>query len=99
MKKRLLELKNGDYPLEEQSYKNALAVIECTPEDVLDKWNVFPSLNGTVSFEYKAKEIIAVSVGNTHFSFVAVRGDKVISGKRVFCAEDIRDTFTLCASI
>lgn len=61
----------GAYPIERRSYDNAVGVINNTPEEVLELWNVFPSPNGTISFEFKAREIAAMSIGNSEFSYIA----------------------------
>lgn len=76
----------GAYPLERNSYDNAVQIIENTPEEVLKLWHIFPSPNGTISFEFKAREIAAMSVGNSDFSFVARRktDHKVVRAKCEF---------------
>lgn len=76
----------GAYPIELKSYENAVLIVKNTPEKVLKLWHVFPSPNGTISFEFKAREIAAMSVGNTDFSFVARRKDdrKAIKNKMAF---------------
>ena len=61
----------GAYPIERQSYANAVMVVNNTPEDVLKLWNVFPSPNGTISLEFKAREVAAMSIGNSDFSYIA----------------------------
>lgn len=80
----------GAYPIERQSYENAISVVNNTSEEVLKLWNVFPSPNGTISFEFKAREIAAMSVGNKDFSFVARRrGDReVLKNKTRFVIKD-----------
>lgn len=72
-------------PIEKASYFNARKVVMSTPEEILKFWNVFPSPNGTISFEFKEKRIAAMSVGNTDFSYVAIddSGDS-LSAEREF---------------
>lgn len=72
-------------PIEKASYFNARKVVMSTPEETLKFWNVFPSPNGTISFEFKEKRIAAMSVGNTDFSYVAIddSGDS-LSAEREF---------------
>lgn len=61
------------FPIEQTSCNNARKVVMTTPDAVLGRWNVFPSPNGTVSFEFKEREIAAMSVGNDEFSYVAMK--------------------------
>lgn len=62
----------GAVPIERASYHNARKVVMGTPDNILKLWNVFPSPNGTISFEFKAKQIAAMSIGNEDFSYVAI---------------------------
>lgn len=59
-------------PIERASYLNARKVVMGTPDDILKLWNIFPSPNGTISFEFKDKQIAAMSIGNEDFSYVAI---------------------------
>lgn len=63
----------GAYPIQKLSYKNAVRIVKETPEEVLRLWNVFPSPNGTISFEFKAREVAAMSVGDNGFSYAAMK--------------------------
>lgn len=76
----------GAHPIERRSYDNAVLIVNNTPEEVLVLWHVFPSPNGTISFEFKEREIAAMSVGNTDFSYVARRRKdrKAVKGKMAF---------------
>jgi hypothetical protein len=67
-------------PIEKASYLNAREVVQETPDDVLQLWNVFPSPNGTISFEFKEKQIASMSVGNEAFSYVALseKGESIM---------------------
>lgn len=65
--------KYGAQPIDRRSYDNAVLIVNNTPEEVLRLWKVFPSPNGTISFEFREREIAAMSVGNTDVSFVARR--------------------------
>lgn len=62
----------GAVPIERASYYNARKVVMGTPDNILKLWNVFPSPNGTISFEFKDKQIAAMSIGNEDFSYVAI---------------------------
>lgn len=61
------------FPIEQTSCNNARKVVMATPDAVLGQWNVFPSPNGTISFEFKEQKIAAMSVGNDEFSYVAMK--------------------------
>jgi hypothetical protein len=62
----------GARPIEHASYSNAVEIVRATPNSVLRLWNVFPSPNGTISFEFKERKIAAMSVGNDDFSYIAI---------------------------
>ena len=68
------------FPIERDSYLNARKIVMDTPDSILRLWNVFPSPNGTISFEFKEREIAAMSVGNKDFSYVAMKesGDSIM---------------------
>lgn len=66
----------GAHPIQEAAYLNAVAIVRNTPENILKLWNVFPAPNGTISFEFKAREVAALSVGVDGFSFAAMKDDK-----------------------
>ncbi len=87
----------GAYPIERQSYDNAVDVVNSTPAEVLELWNVFPSPNGTISFEFKAREVAAMSIGNRDFSYIArnKRSRKVVKDKRDFDARGAADALAM----
>lgn len=68
------------FPIERDSYLNARKIVMGTPDSILQLWNIFPSPNGTISFEFKEREIAAMSVGNKDFSYVAMKesGDSIM---------------------
>ena len=69
------------YALEATSLENTEAIIKIASNDVLSHFNLFPSPNGTLSFEIKDKKVGAMSVGNTQFSYAALKeGKAVIKG-------------------
>ena len=71
----------GSYPIEKESYTNAYNIIQNSEDEVLEFWIIFPSPNGTILFEFKRDEIASVSVGNTGFSYAAMKElDNVIWG-------------------
>lgn len=80
----------GACPIEREAYENAVLIINHTPEEVLKLWHVFPSPNGTISFEFRNREIAAMSVGNSDFSYVARRKQdrKAVKGKKSFDYND-----------
>jgi hypothetical protein len=61
------------FPIERDSYLNARKIVINTPDSILRLWNVFPSPNGTISFEFKERKIATMSVGNKDFSYVAMK--------------------------
>lgn len=76
------------FPIESASYYNARKVVMSTPDSILKRWNVFPSPNGTISFEFREPKIAAMSVGNDEFSYVAMTDYKEpIMGQLVFDAD------------
>lgn len=64
------------YPLEASSLENTEAIIKIASDNVLSHFNLFPSPNGTLSFEIKDKKIGAMSVGNKQFSYAALKEGK-----------------------
>ncbi len=76
-------------PIEKDSYLNACKLVMHTPDAILALWDIFPSPNGTISLEFKNKEIAAMSIGNKEFSYVAISKDKnTIKDKRAFDASE-----------
>lgn len=63
-------------PIERDSYINACKLVMHTPDNILALWDVFPSPNGTISLEFKDKEIAVMSIGNMEFSYVAISKDR-----------------------
>ncbi len=63
----------GAYPIQQAAYLNAVSLVMNTPDKILKLWNVFPAPNGTITFEFKAREVAAMSVGNAGFSFAAMK--------------------------
>lgn len=73
--------------IEKDSYRNACKLVMRTPDAILALWDIFPSPNGTISLEFKNKEIAAMSIGNKEFSYVAISKDKnIIKDKLTFDA-------------
>lgn len=73
--------------IEKDSYMNACKLVMRTPDTILALWDIFPSPNGTISLEFKNKEIAAMSIGNKEFSYVAISKDKnTITNKLAFDA-------------
>lgn len=66
----------GAHPIEKMAYLNAVSIVKHTPDNILKQWNVFPAPNGTISFELKARETAAMSVGIDGFSFAAMKDDE-----------------------
>lgn len=66
----------GAHPIEKAAYLNAVSIVKNTPENILKLWNVFPAPNGTISFELKAREVAAMSIGTDGFSFAAMKDDE-----------------------
>lgn len=78
----------GDLPIEPLSYVNAKRAIMSAPDVMLEKWNLFPDVNGTLLLSPKEGNIGGISIGNTDFSYAAyVSNDKQISGKEPFSEE------------
>lgn len=72
------------FPIERDSYLNARKIAMDTPDSILRLWNVFPSPNGTISFEFKERNIATMSVGNKDFSYVAIKesGDYIMEQRK-----------------
>lgn len=66
----------GARPIEKAAYLNAVDIVKHTPGRILKLWNVFPAPNGTISFEFKDREVAAMSVGVDGFSFAAMKEDE-----------------------
>lgn len=74
-------------PIELKSYQNACKMVMEADDNILNLWNIFPSPNGTISFEYKERKIAALSVGNNNFSYIAIpESSKPYIGKKEFKA-------------
>lgn len=76
-------------PIIEECIARAKEIILKTDSEILNHWNIFPSPRGTVSFEFKYKEIGAVSIGIEDFSFAARNksGEK-LKGKYLYSEKD-----------
>ena len=75
----------GSYPIEKESYTNAYNIIQNSEDEVLKFWIIFPSPNGTILFEFACDEIAGISVGNTGFSYAAMKDiENVMMGEYQF---------------
>lgn len=77
------------YPLEKKSYDNTKKVIELLTGAQLSHWNIFPSPNGTFLLSAKSNDIASISVGNSEFSFAAMKGETRLMGKEPFDARRV----------
>lgn len=87
-------------PIERDSYLNARKIVMNTPDSILRLWNVFPSPNGTISFEFKERGIAAMSVGNKDLSYVAVKesGDSIME-QREFNVDKAVDALIVMSNL
>lgn len=87
-----LELEEGwdgydAVPLEKDTYENVSGLINRLPHDVLEKWEMFPSDNGTVLLVLKKQVVATVNIGNTTVSYIARTND----GKNIKRGRDAFD--------
>lgn len=83
----------GAHPIQKAACDNAISIINQTPEHILKLWNVFPAPNGTISFEFKAREVAMMSIGVDGFSFAAMKDDEdPIMGEMDFDAEQASES-------
>lgn len=90
---------NDELPMEDLSVANALAAVEATTSEELEKWTVFPSTNGTILFSPLDNFIAGISIGNDEFSYAAIgNAGQEIKGKEPFSVKSFKLAISLINS-
>lgn len=91
-----LELEAGwdgydSIPLEDAAYDNAVSLISRLPHEILEKWEMFPSDNGTVLMVLKKHVLATVNIGKTTVSYIAKAedGSDIRRGRGAFDVETV----------
>ncbi|MCF0186283.1 MAG: hypothetical protein HUJ98_07340 [Bacteroidaceae bacterium] len=82
----------GAVPMEETTLNNVKSVAEMLTGGMLDYWDLFPDVNGTVLLTTKDGQIASISIGNEEFSYAAVINNQRMIGQEKFDSHRVVST-------
>lgn len=86
---------NG-YPIQKQAFINAILIIKELSDNILKFWDVFPSPSGTISFEFKPREVAVLSVGIKGFTYASQnKKEEIIMDEELFNSKKAADSIIL----